>query len=408
MQAKFGSTIHARNAIVNFVRPTCPINTIHNPAKLSDKIVDYQRVTGNRVMSYRIIAFDGGGIRGLVSALLLRNLESRANLLDRTDMFAGTSAGSILALGLAQDTSVEQIVTLFKTKGAAIFDTAMPDKNGAGAAADGEGVNSAYQPDNLKAELVKLFGPGQLCELPLSGAQVMVNALHLSPASGGQWAPVAIGSGRSDPFRAMSLVDAAMGSAATPTYFPPHMPEYPANKDWGHFADGGLFANNPSASAIAYAAQHFQVELAEVKVLSIGTGMARSDAMPQGTGGPDRMGAWQWFNPVSQQGDAISAAPLIDAALSASAAACGHYAEQMIGGRFLRADAAIGAAYELDDWQNIDVLEEAAARVLATAQWDELADKVAEYWDAPDDLAIPAKAALSRSNRPWFSTLFRA
>ena len=45
---------------------------------------------------------DGGGIRGLITAILLERLEqARPGFLSMIDLFAGTSTGGLLALGLA-------------------------------------------------------------------------------------------------------------------------------------------------------------------------------------------------------------------------------------------------------------------------------------------------------------------
>ena len=52
--------------------------------------------------AYRILTLDGGGIRGLLSAVLMDELDRRnPDWLDRVDMIDGTSTGGILALALA-------------------------------------------------------------------------------------------------------------------------------------------------------------------------------------------------------------------------------------------------------------------------------------------------------------------
>ena len=53
-------------------------------------------------MAYRILSLDGGGIRGIITILLMeRLLERQPDWLERVDLFAGTSTGGILSLGLA-------------------------------------------------------------------------------------------------------------------------------------------------------------------------------------------------------------------------------------------------------------------------------------------------------------------
>ena len=78
-------------------------------------------------MSYKIIAFDGGGIRGLVSALLLKELDPNGELVKGTNLFAGTSTGSFLALALADDVPLDTIIEMYQQKGSFIFEEAAMD-----------------------------------------------------------------------------------------------------------------------------------------------------------------------------------------------------------------------------------------------------------------------------------------
>lgn len=79
---------------------------------------------------YRILSLDGGGIRGLTSAILLECLEKKiqkhennpnARLRDYFDLIAGTSAGSIIACGIAKGISATEIKDLFWQRGKDIF-----------------------------------------------------------------------------------------------------------------------------------------------------------------------------------------------------------------------------------------------------------------------------------------------
>ncbi len=79
---------------------------------------------------YRILSLDGGGIRGLTSAILLECLERKiqehennpnARLRDYFDLIAGTSAGSIIACGIAKGISATEIKNLFWQRGKDIF-----------------------------------------------------------------------------------------------------------------------------------------------------------------------------------------------------------------------------------------------------------------------------------------------
>jgi patatin-like phospholipase/acyl hydrolase len=48
---------------------------------------------------YKIVTLDGGGIRGLLSLLLMKRLEAEMpDWLKEVDFFAGTSVGGIIAI----------------------------------------------------------------------------------------------------------------------------------------------------------------------------------------------------------------------------------------------------------------------------------------------------------------------
>jgi patatin-like phospholipase/acyl hydrolase len=52
---------------------------------------------------FRVLAIDGGGIRGILPAMVLADLERRTNrpIIDLFDMIVGTSTGGLIALALA-------------------------------------------------------------------------------------------------------------------------------------------------------------------------------------------------------------------------------------------------------------------------------------------------------------------
>ena len=53
--------------------------------------------------TYRVLALDGGGIRGIVTVVLLKRLAREQGLegwLDSVGLIAGTSTGGLIALGL--------------------------------------------------------------------------------------------------------------------------------------------------------------------------------------------------------------------------------------------------------------------------------------------------------------------
>lgn len=58
-------------------------------------------------MTFKILSCDGGGIRGLMTALLIRDLDRRFGLIAKADAFAGTSTGGLIALALAHGLPID-------------------------------------------------------------------------------------------------------------------------------------------------------------------------------------------------------------------------------------------------------------------------------------------------------------
>ena len=74
----------------------------------------------------RVLSIDGGGIRGLIPALVLSELERRAGrrTFELFDLIAGTSTGGILACALCAPDPLPaiELVKLYEEEGPEIFD----------------------------------------------------------------------------------------------------------------------------------------------------------------------------------------------------------------------------------------------------------------------------------------------
>src|SRR5262245_46324326 len=79
----------------------------------------------------RLLAIDGGGIRGVLALAILRRIEEilkkqsgrgdQFRLSDYFDYISGTSTGGIIAAGLSLGKSVDEILTFYKEAGAQMF-----------------------------------------------------------------------------------------------------------------------------------------------------------------------------------------------------------------------------------------------------------------------------------------------
>jgi patatin-like phospholipase/acyl hydrolase len=178
-----------------------------------------------------VLSLSGGGYRGLFTAHVLARLHSEfghGSLLDRGDLFAGTSIGGIMATALATGCTPLQFRQLLLDRGAQV----LPSRRFTGLR---QALGKApYGTANLRAAIrqaVPKADTDRLADLkvPLLLPAVNWNAsrLHLL-ASGGLPDKDTLG---------LTLMDAMLATAAAPTYFPAHAA---ANHV---FVDGGLAAN---------------------------------------------------------------------------------------------------------------------------------------------------------------------
>ncbi|MCO5062116.1 MAG: patatin-like phospholipase family protein [Kiritimatiellae bacterium] len=214
---------------------------------------------------FRILSFDGGGIRGLLSIILLQRLENEIpGWLEKVNLLAGTSTGGILALGLAFGVPLAQLRELYEKKGPAIFDDSWLDN-----LKDlGNAVGAQYGNKALTRELKAIFGEAKLKDIK---KRVLVPAFDLDnecedPAKR-SWAPKFFHNfpgPDSDGDRLAYKV--ALYTSAAPTFFP----------SVDGYIDGGVFANNPSMAALAQTQDHRALKdepaHEEIALLSVGTG----------------------------------------------------------------------------------------------------------------------------------------
>ena len=78
---------------------------------------------------FKILSIDGGGMRGIIPAKILCELEEElqrregpeARLCDYFDLICGTSTGGIIAIGLALGMSAKEMLNLYVAHGKEIF-----------------------------------------------------------------------------------------------------------------------------------------------------------------------------------------------------------------------------------------------------------------------------------------------
>jgi patatin-like phospholipase/acyl hydrolase len=275
---------------------------------------------------YRILAFDGGGVRGLLAAVLLQQLDGLVpGWRDKVDLLAGNSTGGIIALGLAKGLDPEKLRTLYYDRSPVIFrDSFLDDLRDLGNV-----VGAEYSNKNLRKELEAVLGVTRLQDLK---RRVLIASFDLdnedpNPAKRG-WKPKFFHNfpGEDTDGRERA-VDVALYTSAAPTYFP----------SVDGYIDGGVVANNPSMAAIAQTQDERakipeRPRLEEIVLLSIGTGRVMSRI----EGKRRDWGLAQW------------AKPLVKLMLYGTVGVPDYQCRQMLGDRYHRLDYTFAPGYEID------------------------------------------------------------
>jgi len=217
-----------------------------------------------------ILSIDGGGIRGVIPALVLAEIERRtkARIADLFDLIAGTSTGGILAVGLTVPDAggrpkytAEQMVELYTEHGAEIFRKQWWRQALAWV------YGPVYSPRPLEKLLHRYAGESRLSEA-VTGLLVTSWELRTRTAWFFRRSQARAQPNADHPMRLI-----ARATSAAPTYFPPLRMLDPVDHKELALVDGGVFANNPGVAAWVDAHEGF-VRGQEVLILSLGTGSA--------------------------------------------------------------------------------------------------------------------------------------
>lgn len=239
---------------------------------------------------FRVLTIDGGGMRGLYSATVLRTLVSRydkayhtseADIGGAFDLICGTSTGSILACGLAAGVSISTLSELYVEHGSTIFPAPIPDSklqkrfgpikfkalvpwsvkhrsNPSGSAVQLKAVLDKMFHDETLGLLYKRRNIG-LC-LPTVNAGTQQAVVLKTPHDPDKH--------RDDSFL---LADVCMASSAAPIFLPIHKMKNPNNSTGEiNYVDGGLWANNPVLIGLIEAL-HVTGGNRPIQIVSVGT-----------------------------------------------------------------------------------------------------------------------------------------
>jgi len=276
-----------------------------------------------------ILSICGGGIRGAIPATFLLRLEQRTGKPcgEIFDLIAGTSTGGILACALAAKIPAQEIVNLYRDKGASIFARKWNRQ---------QFLRSKYAEDGIDGALGEVFGARKFTCLD---PRVLVPAFDMVNAESYHFK-----SWDCDP--GLTSVEVARATSAAPTYFP---------LAGRRFADGGLFANDPSMNALIEAQIIWPRET--MIMLSLGTGFKAEHLK------------------VVEDGGIVEWGPeLITILMGGSASDVEYMVKASLGPNFLRVNEA------LPDTVNAAMDDATTSNIVAMEQWgDQLASKYAGH-----------------------------
>ena len=214
---------------------------------------------------FKILSIDGGGIRGLYSAIILKKIEDKFSikLNEHFDLIAGTSTGSILASAIAYDIPLDEVIKLYKDEGKNIFKKRKISMGGL--------LKSKYDNNKLKTLLDDKFKEMTLSDSSLR-TKLIIPTTDISNGDVHVIKSYYIEDFLRDKDR--KIKDVILSSCSAPLYFN-------SNKlDEFLLADGGLWANNPSLVALTEGIGKIKefndgvkISLDNTKLLSIGTGI---------------------------------------------------------------------------------------------------------------------------------------
>eukprot|EP01117_Protostelium_nocturnum_P012990 TRINITY_DN4812_c0_g1_i1.p1 TRINITY_DN4812_c0_g1~~TRINITY_DN4812_c0_g1_i1.p1 ORF type:complete len:382 (-),score=167.25 TRINITY_DN4812_c0_g1_i1:232-1377(-) len=337
-----------------------PVNIVNNEPKTPKK-------------PFRILSLDGGGVRAIIQAIIVNRLSIEVpQFIDQIDMFAGTSAGSIVALALADGMTTDQTKKMWEEEVTKIFVEGYWKR----VSSLNNAIGAAYTNDELKKMLEVNLKGKKLSDIK---KKILIPTFNLDKKPSSQHKDKEKGKDDNDPATGMAgwapeffhnfpksenadtqCVDVCLMTTAAPTYFPIYQGRI----------DGGTYANCPAMVAVT-SAINAGVKPEDIVVLSLSTGNSPQH-IPSDVYGEGNWGIYEWGT------------RLIDILLDANTQSTNYQCECLLSKRYHRIDPLLKTSVGLDQSDAVSSLEEVANQMNldATVEW------LKTHWVRPEGSPI--------------------
>lgn len=243
----------------------------------------------------KVLSIDGGGIRGMIPAVLLNEVEKRTGkkIAEMFDLIAGTSTGGILSLGLVKTDekgdikyTARELVDIYEKRGEEIF----PNNFGKNFKAL---YDEKYNSKGIEKVLEEYFGEDWLSDVYKKGGNpidVLITAYEIERRD--TWFFKSRNAAIRPDYN-FKLKDVARSTSAAPTYFEPAQ-ILSEDKTKFYMVDGGVYANNPAMCAYIESQKNFGSQQ-DILLVSLGTGDIFKPIPYEDAKG---WGAIEWVKPI--------------------------------------------------------------------------------------------------------------
>ncbi|CAE7213916.1 unnamed protein product [Rhizoctonia solani] len=253
--------------------PTLPLSSL--PQGYNFALAHF-RPDANKLRPLRLLSLDGGGVRGISSLKILKEVMDRvkpgARPCDYFDLIAGTSTGGLIAIMLGRlRMSVDDCIQHYHRLAKHIF-----KRNPAAQAGSLAFVEHRFSPDNLEQaikDVVAKLSPSntRMADHHPRCARTFVLAVRKHNVNNHAARRIRTYATQHQPADTCEIWEAGRATSAAPSFFPP-IKLKDEHGQLRSYIDGGLGYNNPSKELLNEAREVFGPDHTIGCFLSIGTG----------------------------------------------------------------------------------------------------------------------------------------